>query len=537
MDVENQDPSLSIRYRVVSTPGTPADVPTREQASRIENTINELLNTNVQCPTEEAVNQTQASQSTSPTPGPSDTNKRPKKGHYTEQEFINMVFGPQEDENLHASLGSPTTGIGSSVSSRYTPMNETDSGQAHHNFNASDWGHLLDSSPSITPPKSPVSSRAKTPHNRVPIPRSAGVRTSFQMPNLTFRLMCVMFMLKTPEAILESPRGPDCLANNWHIILEEVRKSINRRAKIPLLERRLYHEHIGFLYVHRMAQLEEYLQSMRTRTHYRYQETVGYFGNMTLSTNFCPECNVIHSYAPAICTTHFNHGPRIMEFLEKWNTWRSGIHAAVIGCDTFYYLPREQKFSILNLGGSGNSNYYIPQQVRDYELNINIGSEASAYYSILIKLQALGPTSRIPVFIEYFRSTSADTEPRHLQIIGFLNLIRLLQRKYLGPLVAIMGPCKYLAGEMEETYIERKQRNRSTQNLLKLVGNCLGVPVGILSMQHHETDSEIILEGWWRDEPIYGATGRPTREYFSRMRFWFENAIYFLSQDPVLRHP
>jgi hypothetical protein len=226
-----------------------------------------------------------------------------------------------------------------------------------------------------------------------------------------------------------------------------------------------------------------------------------------------------------------------MEFLEKWNTWRSGIHAAVIGCDAFYYLPREQKFSILNLGGSGNSNYYIPQQVRDYELNINIGSEASAYYSILTKLQALGPTSRIPVFIEYFRSTSADTEPRHLQIIGFLNLIRLLQRKYQGPLVAIMGPCKYLAGEMEETYIERKQRNKSTQNLLRLVGNCLGVPVGILSMQHHETDSEIILEGWWRDEPIYGATGRPTREYFSRMRFWFENAIYFLTQDPVVRHP
>ncbi len=537
MDVENRDPSLSVRYCVINTPDTTADNPTREQVSRLESTINELLNAKVHCPPVGPVNQTQETQVTSPTPGPSGTSKRPKKGHYTEQEFINMVFGPQEDENLHTSLASPTTGIGSSVSSSYTPTDDTDSAQVHHTFSASDWGHLLDSSPSITPPKSPVSFRARNPHIKVPVPRSAGVQTSFEMPNLTFRLMCVMFVLKTPEAILESPTGPDCLANNWHIILEEVRKSINRRVKIPLLERRLYHEHIGFLYVHRMTQLEEYLHSLRTRTHYKYQETVGYLGNMALSTNFCPECNIIHSYAPAICTTHFNHGPRIIEFLEKWDTWKLGIQAAVIGCDAFYYLPREQKFSILNLGGSGSSTYYIPQQVRDYELNINIGSEASAYHSILTKLQALGPTSRIPVFIEYFRSTSADLEPRHLQVIGFLNLIRLLQRKYQGPLVAIMGPCKYLAGEMEETYIERKQRNKVTQNLLRLVGNCLGVPVGILSMQHPETDSEIILEGWWRDEPIYGATGRPTREYFNRVRFWFESAIYFFTQDTAIRRP
>jgi hypothetical protein len=238
MDVENRDPSLSVRYRVINTPGTTSDNPTREQVSRIENTINELLNTKVHYPTEEAVNQTQASQVTSPAPGPSGTNKRPKKGHYTEQEFINMVFGPQEDESLHASLGSPTTGIGSSVSSSYTPTDDTDSAQVHHNFSVSDWGHLLDSSPSITPPKSPVSFRTRNPHIKTPVPRSAGVQTSFQMPNLTFGLMCVMFVLKTPEAILESPTGPDCLANNWHIILEEVRKNINRRVKVPLLERR-----------------------------------------------------------------------------------------------------------------------------------------------------------------------------------------------------------------------------------------------------------------------------------------------------------
>ena len=173
-----------------------------------------------------------------------------------------MVFGPQEDESLHASLGSPTTGIGSSVSSSYTPIEDINSGQVHHNFNASDWGHLLDSSPSITPPKSPVSFRARNPHIKVPIPRSAGVQTSFQLPNLTFRLMCVMFVLKTPEAILESPVGPGCLANNWHIILEEVRKGIKCHNKIPLLGTRLYHEHIGFLYVHRMTQLEEYVHSL-----------------------------------------------------------------------------------------------------------------------------------------------------------------------------------------------------------------------------------------------------------------------------------
>ncbi len=100
-----------------------------------------------------------------------------------------------------------------------------------------------------------------------------------------------------------------------------------------------------------------------------------------------------------------------------------------------------------------------------------------------------------------------------------------------------MRPCKYLAGEMGETYIERKQRNKIIQNLLRPVGNCLGVPVGTLSIQHPETDTEVILEGWWRDEPIYGATGRPTREYFNRVRFWFESAIYFLSQDEAIRRP
>jgi hypothetical protein len=178
-----------------------------------------------------------------------------------------------------------------------------------------------------------------------------------------------------------------------------------------------------------MTQLEEYLHSLQMRTHYKYQETVGYIGSMVLSTNFCPECNIIQSHLPAICTIHFNHGPRIIELLEKWDTWRLGIQAAVIGCDAFYYLPREQKFSILNLGGSGDFTYYVPQQIRDYELNINIGSEASAHHNILAKLQILGPTCTIPVFIEYFRSASTEHEPRRLQVIGFLNLIRLLQKK------------------------------------------------------------------------------------------------------------
>jgi hypothetical protein len=49
--------------------------------------------------------------------------------------------------------------------------------------------------------------------------------------------MCVMFVLKTPESILESPTGPDCLASKWHIILEEVQKCIKCRVKIPLLEK------------------------------------------------------------------------------------------------------------------------------------------------------------------------------------------------------------------------------------------------------------------------------------------------------------
>jgi hypothetical protein len=155
MDVENRDPRIPVRYRVVTTPGTTAGNPTREQVAILENTINELLNTKVHCPPVETINQ--IPQAKSPIPGSSGINKRPKKGHYNEQEFINMVFGPQEDESLHASLSSPTTGIGSSISSGYTPTDNTDSVHQHQTFCASDRGHLLDSSPSITPPKSPTS--------------------------------------------------------------------------------------------------------------------------------------------------------------------------------------------------------------------------------------------------------------------------------------------------------------------------------------------------------------------------------------------
>jgi hypothetical protein len=109
--------------------------------------------------------------------------------------------------------------------------------------------------------------------------------------------------------------------------------------KIPLLERRPSR-------AYRISLRTKNTFSLQMRTHYKYQETVGYIGSMALSTNFCPECNIIHvhSHPPVICTTHFNHDPRIIELLEKWDTWRLGIQAAVIGCDAFYYLPREQKF-------------------------------------------------------------------------------------------------------------------------------------------------------------------------------------------------
>ncbi len=142
MDVKNRDPSMPARYRVVTTPDTTAINPTREQVAILENTINELLTAKVHCPPVETSNQTQEPQAKSPIPGPSGINKRPKKGHYSEQEFINMIFGPQEDESLHTSLSSPSTGIGSGISSSYTPTDNADPVQAHQTFSASDWGQL-----------------------------------------------------------------------------------------------------------------------------------------------------------------------------------------------------------------------------------------------------------------------------------------------------------------------------------------------------------------------------------------------------------
>jgi hypothetical protein len=139
MDVKNRDPFMPVKYCVVTTPDITAGNPTREQVAILENTINELLTAKVHCPPVETINQTQEPQAKSSIPGPSGIDKRPKNGHYSEQEFINMIFGLQEDESLHASLSSPTTGIGSSVSSSYTPTDNAGPVQTHQTFNASDW--------------------------------------------------------------------------------------------------------------------------------------------------------------------------------------------------------------------------------------------------------------------------------------------------------------------------------------------------------------------------------------------------------------
>ena len=451
-------------------------------------------------------------------------------------------LNPIKEESPPAEKIAPNTGSSSGVSGgnvRRTYMDSDFSDPFPAKIGrAEDWAHFLDSSPSGSPSPSPSPLlRAALTKTTKPaaMARSKPVQPKFQLPKVAARLLSVLFFLHTPGLILDSPRGPDCVANLWYHILKDIKDRQKRSEKIPLLERRLWAEHRGFYYQHKMVQFEEYLRSFQTRSKRVYRELFPLKLAMVTLPHYCPSCEVLHFFAPS-CTSRLRNGPLITGNLRHNPHWKTDIKAVIIGTESLFYSYHTKKYKTVNLGIDQTLDYWVPDQLSEHHMLFTEPmveeDTTSAYGHILEKLRLIGLASKIPVFIEFFFSKD-NTSAWYLQIIGFMHVVKSLQKAYQGPLIAVVGPSKFLPNEPEKDYIDRKQRMFAFNKLLKLIGLCYGVPIGVIPVQRmpDRIGEEIIIEGWWRDEPIHSSTGRATREYFRRIQVWLDEAIQFLNAD------
>ena len=355
----------------------------------------------------------------------------------------------------------------------------------------------------------------------------------FQFPNIVARLMMVSFLLLTPEAISSNPRGPESVPNLWHEVLMDIRrKRMQNSTRITILEKRLEKKYGQFLYVHRMAQLEEFLATQRSRVQEqeKLSEIFFHIGLIRKSLNYCRQCGVLHKHGPILCCSLSTHGPKVANTLFSCQYWKEDLRAAVIGGPDLYYLPIEQKVTIVNLGGSPDSDYFVPHTLENLDLSMDVS--LSAHAILLEKLSALGFDNTIPVFIEFFRSTRCRELQLYLHVIGFANLLRSLQSHYAGPLIMTIGPRRYIPGEGMDSYRERKRQLRILQNLARLVGLCMGVPVAIMPIQATTVPNtdEHVIEGFWRDEHLFSSAGHATREFYWRIAVYLDYAIHFINK-------
>jgi len=219
---------------------------------------------------------------------------------------------------------------------------------------------------------------------------------------------------------------------------------------------------------------------------------------------------------------------RSMELLDLDPSWRQKVKAVMVGFIDLVYQPDDTKHIVVNLSEEKAPEYKVRQ---DYE-NISIEeiTNSPLYQVLKKKLEFIGMSGSLPVFIEYTPYPISEFWNTEETIGSFLKVIQFLQQKYHGPLLVTTTSPTYLGGETMNSYVERKGKVIRATRIIHCLGQALGVGTVFLWIASIHCASGFYLPDGARRYPLFSPKGNITFEYNNRFKLKLKTLIEMLDK-------
>ena len=226
--------------------------------------------------------------------------------------------------------------------------------------------------------------------------------------------------------------------------------------------------------------------------------------------NQCAYCEVVHigPVPPHSCASRLNFSPQQWKNMDLFDFKQTKM--VLFGRKTLLIIPFE--LEAINVGTSERLNY-----TTGFNLDVEINkAENSFYQALLARIKIAGFDNKIPIFCEFANSSSQGlgiSWEHHA--IGFMRVLKNLQRQYIGPLIMVIPPVQYTSESDLTSYNEKKLSWIKNSLAIRTMGQLFGIPVLCLNIQTFPEGEKFTRNRFWKNEAIFNKNGIGTLEYFS----------------------
>ena len=316
--------------------------------------------------------------------------------------------------------------------------------------------------------------------------------------------------------------------------LSELEYKVKLNKKLSRSNYVLYQDLRMLLVSKKVMTLNDARREVMVTTH----RVTGEVAAKDLPKEACVVCHTVHIVNPDEDCLHrlTAGGPRVARFLKYSRNWTSVVEMVIIGYSTWLYLPPLLSMEILNLGQFHMGKYNCIK-IDDRTGRRIDRSQESLYTQLKGIIGTLSACKTVKVLVEY-QEPPNQTKGTHLEmLVGFVKVIKDIQRITWHELVVLTSPFLATAGDTEASYQQDSWQRYVTNQLLEWVCRSMGVPCLNPQLQQIVTDERpdlVWLNPAWRKEPLSTPIGNVTRELLFRQGVELTFFLEYVKKNPIL---
>jgi len=316
--------------------------------------------------------------------------------------------------------------------------------------------------------------------------------------------------------------------------LSELEYKVKLNKKLSRSNYVLYQDLRMLLVSKKVMTLNDARREVMVTTH----RVTGEVAAKDLPKEACVVCHTVHIVNPDEDCLHrlTAGGPRVARFLKYSRNWTSVVEMVIIGYSTWLYLPPLLSMEILILGQFHMGKYNCIK-IDDRTGRRIDRSQESLYTQLKGIIGTLSACKTVKVLVEY-QEPPNQTKGTHLEmLVGFVKVIKDIQRITWHELVVLTSPFLATAGDTEASYQQDSWQRYVTNQLLEWVCRSMGVPCLNPQLQQIVTDERpdlVWLNPAWRKEPLSTPIGNVTRELLFRQGVELTFFLEYVKKNPIL---
>jgi hypothetical protein len=228
-------------------------------------------------------------------------------------------------------------------------------------------------------------------------------------------------------------------------------------------------------------------------------------------------------------------GPRIGRYLMKSNGWKTAMKVAIIGFSSWLYIHPMTSNEVLNLGQYhvGRYNAGLEDNLPGYDVDESRGSLHDQLGNIL---RVLYSTQPVKVLIEYHEPPNHSKGTQLETFIGFLRVIKVLQRYTWHQLIVLTSPFLATAGDTDTSHRHDAWQRHVSNQVLELTSRAMGIPCFNPPLQQVITEDRtdvVQLNPIWNKEALSTPIGNITKELMYRQTVELSLILELARRFPV----